>query len=178
MTGEWSLAFRPARDADCPALGRIQIDSYRSAYAPSFPPGYFDDMTYEEQEADWREWLRAHPDDVLLVAEAEGEVWGYVLARARHDIYPGYDAEVLALHVRVAYRSRGAGSALLHAAMEALRSRGCRSVMLWTLRDHAARQWYERLDGRLIGEKTDDVDGWPVTEVAYGWPDISELLSH
>ncbi len=168
--------IRPAAAADCAGLAAVQIASYRTAYADFFPPAYFAHMTAAEQTQEWRDWLIDRPEDVLLTAVSPNQtVLGYVLARAQADIHPGYDAEIMALHVRQADQRQGLGRALLRAAAQALHARGCRSAMLWTLRDNPVRAWYERLGGQLVGEKVYEVDGRLITEVAYGWPDIHPL---
>jgi hypothetical protein len=40
------MNIRPAVLDDCPALARIQVDSYRTAYAHIFPQSYIDHFTY------------------------------------------------------------------------------------------------------------------------------------
>lgn len=168
---------RRAQPVDCPGLAQVQVDSYRTAYAGLFPESYLAQFSYEEQMQDWREWLTTLSNDVLLVAvSTEEPVLGYVLARAQQDIYPGYDAEILALHVRQAYQGRGVGSALLKAVVGQLLEWGCRSVMLWTLQGNPVRRWYERLGGEMLGEKRYLVGDWEIVEIAYGWETISSLL--
>ena len=169
--------IRHARPVDCPGIARVQVDSYRTAYAGLFPESYLTQFTYEEQTQDWEVWLATHPEDLLLVAMSpEGQVIGYLLARAQPDIHPGYDAEILAMHVKLAHQRKGIGKALLRAAVEGLEERGCRSVMLWTLKGNPARAWYERLGGKVLGEKRFQVDGWDIVEFAYGWETLSTLL--
>ena len=171
------VQVRRAHLADCLAIAQVQVDSYRTAYAGLFPESYLVQFTYEEQAQDWREWLATLTDEVLLVAvSAEEPVLGYVLARAQQDIYPGYDAEILALHVKQPYQGAGVGSALLKAAVGQLQEWGCRSVMLWALQGNPVREWYERLGGKVLGEKRFQVDGWDIVEVAYGWETMSTLL--
>jgi ribosomal protein S18 acetylase RimI-like enzyme len=170
------MLIREALPEDCPGIARVQVDSYRTAYAGMFPDSYLARFTYEEQTQDWQEWLVTHPDDVLLVAlSPEEQVIGYLLARAEPDIYPGYDAEILAMHVDLAHQEKGIGKALLWAAVASLKGRGCRSVMLWTLKNNPVRKWYERLEGKFLGEKRFQVDGWDIVEVAYGWEAIATL---
>lgn len=171
------IHIRNARLEDCPGLAQVQVDSYRTAYAGLFPESYLARFSYEEQTQDWQEWLTALSNEVLLVAVSPEEtVLGYVLARAQPDIHPGYDAEILALHVRQAYQGKGIGSALLRASVGQLLEWGCRSVMLWTLQGNPVRQWYERLGGKLLGEKRYPVEDWEMIEIAYGWETISSLL--
>ncbi|MBN1656810.1 MAG: GNAT family N-acetyltransferase [Anaerolineae bacterium] len=162
--------IRQAVPEDCSGLAQVQVDSYRTAYTGLFPPSYLGQFTYEEQEQDWRGLLAAGGDDLLLVAaSADGLVMGYTLARAQPDVYPGYDAEIVAMHVRRPFQRQGIGLALLCAALEALDHRACHTVMLWTLKGNPVRAWYERLGGQLLGEKSFQVDGWEIVEVAYGW---------
>ena len=170
------IHIRNAQLEDCPGLARVQVDSYRTAYASLFPESYLAQFTYEEQEQDWRDWVATHPDDLLLVAGSDDKVSGYLLARAQPDIYPGYDAEILAMHVRQAEQGRGIGSQLLKAAVKALEGGGCRSVMLWTLQDNPVCRWYERLGGKVLGEKRNLVEDWEIVEIAYGWETISSLF--
>ena len=161
---------------DSRGIAEVQVDSYRTAYAVFFPKAYIDHFTYDEQEQDWIDLLKKETDDILLVAlSTEGQVIGYAFARAEAEIHPGYDSEVLALHVRKTYQRNGIGKALLHKAVEELEQRGSKSVMVWTLKGNPIRKWYESLQGRLISEKSYQVDDWTIDEVAYGWEKISTL---
>lgn len=170
-----AFQVRPATPADCAGIAKVQVDSYCTAYAGLFPESYFQNFSYAEQEQDWRNWFASGTDEILLVAvSAENEVLGYALARAKAEIYPGYDSELAALHVRKTLQSQGIGKALLLAAVQRLAARGCQTVMLWTLQGNPVRRWYERLQGKLLGETNYDVDGWNIVEVAYGW-EISQL---
>jgi ribosomal protein S18 acetylase RimI-like enzyme len=171
------VQIRKAGPTDCPGIARVQVDSYRTAYAGLLPEPYLAHFTYAEQAQDWQTWLATNTDDVLLVAESvDNDVVGYVLARARPDIHHGYDAEILALHASPPFQGRGVGKALLRAAITELEGRGCQSAMLWTLKGNPVRRWYERLEGKIIGEKSYQVDGWDIVEVAYGLETISTQL--
>jgi L-amino acid N-acyltransferase YncA len=102
------IRIRKALAEDCPGIAQVQVDSYRTAYVGLFPEPYLAQLTYEEQAQDWQAWLETNADDLLLVAlSADNQVIGYVLARAQPDIYPGYDAEILALHVKLPYQGSG-----------------------------------------------------------------------
>ncbi len=177
MRTNFMVEIREANARDCRGIAEVQVDSYRAAYAGSFPETYLARFSYDEQEQDWLQLLSASADDMVLVAvSAEKQVIGYALAKVQNDIYPGYGAEILALHVAQPFQGRGIGTALLKATAGKLIERGCSSVMLWTLLGNPARRWYERLQGQLMDEKSYQVDGWDVVEVAYGWERISALL--
>jgi GrpB-like predicted nucleotidyltransferase (UPF0157 family)/ribosomal protein S18 acetylase RimI-like enzyme len=177
MARSTAYEIRQATVEDCPGLAQVQVDSYRTAYAGLFPEPYLARFSYEEQEQDWREWLTTGGEDSLLVAVSnEGRVLGYVLARADRDLLPGYDAEIVALHVRESLQRKGIGKALLGRAVEELETRGCGSVMLWTLKGNRVRRWYRRLGGKVVGEKSVRVEDWDIVEIAYGWEKLSALL--
>jgi len=49
---------------------------------------------------------------------------------------------------------------------------------LWVLRDNAvARRFYERLGSELVGERADEQSGVTLVELAYGWSDLSRLVT-
>jgi GNAT superfamily N-acetyltransferase len=84
----------------------------------------------------------------------------------------GYSGEVAAIYVLREAQGQGAGRRLMAAMARRLIAEGERSMALWVLEANApARRFYERLDGRLIAERTDGTD----REVAYGWRDLGLL---
>lgn len=173
------MHIRHAAVEDSAALAHIQVDSYRSAYAGILPDDYLAHFNYEEQEEDWRSLIQGGTDDILLVAETEGgELAGYMLGRAGPTGILPFDSELVALHVRKAYQGRGAGRVLIAEAARRLHERGCRSLIVWVLAENPARAIYERLGGRLVGEKTMQLGEGDVNaqEVAYGWEDIRALM--
>ena len=170
--------IRFAAITDSLSIARVQVDSYLNSYAGIFPPSYFAHFSYEEQTGDWNTLIRTKDDgDVLMVAESDaGKISAYCLAKVQKDIHPGYDAEIIALHVHPEYRHQGIGRSLLLSMKEELQKRACQSVMLWTLQRNPIRSWYEKAGGVLIGEKLHDVEGWEIVDVAYGWKDLGQLI--
>jgi ribosomal protein S18 acetylase RimI-like enzyme len=166
--------IRKAKEADSAGLARVQVDSYRTAYAHIMPQDYLDHFTYEEQEQDWRDLISAGTDDVLLVSVADsGEVLGYALGRPGEAEIAPYDGELVALHVRRPHQRQGIGRQLVSAMAKQLGQRGCSSLMLWVLEENRARGFYERLGGQLL-DGTKHSGAGPL-EVAYGWAAIEDL---
>jgi len=66
----------------------------------------------------------------------------------------------------------------MSASTTALAARGRKGLSLWVLAENnEARGFYERLRGRVTGERSDRVAGVVLTEVAYGWTDLRLLTS-
>lgn len=168
--------IRQAQAADSAGIARVQVDSYRTAYAGLLPAEYLANFSYAEQEQDWRDWPTSHPEDLLYVAVDGGEVVGYALGRLGACSIAPYDSELLALHVRASHRRRGLGRQLMRAVVAQFARQGCAAMLLWVLAGNPARGFYERLGGQLSGEQTAEL-GEDITavEVAYGWPDLKAL---
>ena len=115
------LEIRPATPQDSLAIASIQVDSYRTAYAPILPAKYLDHFTVAEQEQDWQDWFRANTGQILYVAVTEsGELAGYALGKRYPDELPPYDSELVALHVRRNAQQQGIGQRLVAAIARAL----------------------------------------------------------
>ena len=130
-----SATIRPATTADAEALGRLGALLVRVHH--EFDARRFFPATPETEQG-YAEWLRSQvtaPNSVVLVAEWEGEIAGYIYGAAE-----GYDWMTLRgpagiLHdliVEPAFRGHGIGELLLDAAIAALADRGVPRVVLST----------------------------------------------
>jgi ribosomal protein S18 acetylase RimI-like enzyme len=178
---EAGLRVRKARIEDSAGLARVQVDSYRTAYAGILPPTYLAHFTYAEQEQDWRDWISQEHDDLLYVVGTEAEeIVGYALGRSQTGGKNPYDSELIALHVRRPFQRRGIGRRLVATLAEQLHGHGCSSLMLWVLEGNPARSFYERLGGQMIEEQEwggNAEFGVQIKEVAYGWSAIESLYA-
>jgi GNAT superfamily N-acetyltransferase len=140
--------IRPAEPRDLPALGRLGAALMRTHYA-------FDSRRFlspdDGAEAGYSSFLgsqlEAH-DAVVMVAEIDGEVAGYVYAGVEPLSWKELRDEAGFVHdllVSEAARSHGAGQLLLDAAIAWLRDRGMPRVVLWTAAPNAgAQRLFER----------------------------------
>ena len=167
------MQIRGAQPEDCPGIARVQVDSYRSAYASICSSAYLDALSIEEQERDWLDWFDTYPDDVLLAAEDDkGRIVGYALGRQESPL-PGFDGELVALHVREKNQRMGIGRLLLWTMARELRRGGCGSLMFWIYEASDAHAFYDRMGAeRLMAEQT--IDGQP-REVARGWRSLASI---
>lgn len=162
---------------DSAGIARVQITSYRTAYASFFPQAYLDHFTPEEQTQDWRDLMSDAQHEPLLIAHNdEREIVGYALGNNHAAEFSGYDSELVALHVLPQLQRNGIGSRLFSEMANQLKTNGASSLMLWTIKENPVRAFYERLDGELIGKKSYEVDAVTVIEVAYGWKNMDALI--
>jgi GNAT superfamily N-acetyltransferase len=156
------VSVRPARPADAERVARVQLSTWRTAYADLLP----EDALQVPQEQVAALWLRAvelppSPRHRLLVALERDELVGLAsLAPAEDEgLDPATTAELTALLVEPRWGRRGHGSRLLAAAVDTWRTDGVTTAVLWAWeRDAATRSlltsagW--ELDGAVRGLDT------------------------
>ena len=52
------------------------------------------------------------------------------------------------------------------------------SILTWVLKQNPSHIFYEKLGGRVLGEQSIEIGGSRYTEIAYGWENIKNILSH
>ena len=168
--------IRNAEPKDAPALGHIQVTSWRSAFRHIASDDYLDHMVSEENQAeDWKEIL-ADAEQVVLVAEEENEPIGYAWAHKEDDESVPWDSELISMHFLPEFKRRGIGRKLFAATAGQLKERGCNSIHLWVLEDnYPSRKFYEALGGELAEKHQVELGDRELSEVAYGWKDIDQL---
>ena len=170
------MRIREAQPGDSRGIAVVQLDSWRTNFAGILPDQHLAQFTYDDREAKWRELLCDLGKRLVYVAEDDnGEIAGFVYAGPEGSENPTYPSEIYAIHINRSFHRQGIGRRLIAVAAGRLREQGYPALLLWVLADNPARAFYERLGGRLVGEKTNDFDGVDVVEVAYGWSDIAEL---
>ncbi len=156
-------------------LARINVDTWRHAYAGIVPSAYLDGLDVRDFEDRWRERLTTdRPGISDWVAEVDASVAGYAIVgpyRPQQDADPDEDVtgcgEVYALYTHPALQGRGAGGAVHDAALGWLRDQGSRRAALWVLHDNeAGRLWYAAHGWRADGatSRWDDA-GTPLGEI-------------
>ncbi len=137
------MTIRPASSADLPALGRLGALLMRVHH--EFDPDRFL-APGDDPETGYAWFLGTQieaADNVVLVAEQDGKVIGYVYAGIEPLSWKELRDEAGFVHDLVVdplARRRGAGAKLLEAAIDWLRARGMPRVVLWTAEGNASAQ--------------------------------------
>jgi len=170
------ITIRKAEPQDATALGHIQVTSWRSAFRDIASDEYLDQMVNKEHQAnDWKDII-ADPEQVVYVAELNGEPVGYAWAHREDAETIAWDAELISMHILPDYKRMGFGRRLFAATARDLHEQGCESVYLWVLgKNQPSRKFYEALGGELAGEHQIELGDRILTEVAYGWKVIDQV---
>jgi len=156
-----AVSVRAATDGDVPEIARIQIDTWRTAYARLLPPAVLAAATPERAIAEWTAAVLRPPSPRHRVLVARDQEWtvgfvafgpaGQVGSAAEqaeepthgHDDPPGTGV-LHTLLVEPRWSRRGHGSRLLAAAVDHLRADGLARAVVWLIEgDVAATTFYE-----------------------------------
>ena len=155
------------------AIAHVKVigwaDAYRGLVPESTLASFLDVPT---QAARIEQVLRA-PENVVLVAEREGEgVIGFAVCEAKGRREPLIDS----LHVLPEQRRRGLGGGLLIGVARGLVRRGRSSMTIHVVEgNEGARRLYERLGARLLGLEPAPWAPRHVVEAVYRWPELRRL---
>jgi GNAT superfamily N-acetyltransferase len=128
------VSVRPARAEDAERVARVQLSTWRTAYARLLPPEALD--VPEPQAAAL--WLGAverppSPEHRLLVAMERAELVGFAASGPASDdgLDPATTVELLTLLVEPRWGRRGHGSRLVAACVEHWRAAGFTTAVAW-----------------------------------------------
>ena len=90
---------------------------------------------------------------------------------------PSYSGELYAIYLLEQQQRQGIGRRLVAELCSWLLSEGLNSMYTWVLEKNPSRRFYESLGGIEFKRQTITIGGRDVVEVAYGWDDITPLVS-
>jgi ribosomal protein S18 acetylase RimI-like enzyme len=178
------IRIRRARPEDAPAIARVHVETWQSAYAGLLPDAMLAGMSDVRHAAMWLQTLsnRGEARGVFVADDADMGVVGFGSCGPVRDTPEGLDGteqrvgEVYLLYVEIDFQNQGLGRRLLDALFRQLRADGFDTAILWMLAENPTRFFYEGLGGRQVGERTDTFLGTDVDEIAYAWPDLEAPL--
>lgn len=170
-------SVRPATHDDVPDLVRIQLDTWRTAYAGLLPPEILDGIDPDEAGRAWTAALTDGPARLFVATEGEWTVGFCAAGPAPDDELAGPDGSlpddastvimVGTLLVEPRWGRRGHGGRLLASAAQALRAAGGTRGIAWIPEaDEASRRFYAGANWLPDGTaRTLDAGGRPLREV-------------
>jgi len=172
------IKIRAATPPDAKEIARIHVDTWRAAYKDIVPGEYLANLSYAESQQMWRRIIsEGDQAGCVFVAEEGGTLLGFSSGRARTRFSQGlteYNGVLETLYVLPSRQGEGIGRRLVGAIAGCLAEIGVLSMLLWVLEENKnARRFYESLGGTLLGEESFELGGAKLSEVAYGWKDLS-----
>ncbi|WP_421385253.1 GNAT family N-acetyltransferase [Bacillus salacetis] len=167
--------IRKAVPHDAKGIAKVHVDSWKSTYADILPEDYLNNLSYEKRE---QFWFKAIPNGGVYIAENnKGEIVGFSSGgKERSGEYQGFDGELYAIYILKEYQGLGIGKDLVSPIINALKGMGLNSMLVFVVADNSSRYFYEALGGIKIDTVQVEIAGEKLSELVYGWKDISQLL--
>jgi GNAT superfamily N-acetyltransferase len=173
------MSIRVAHPTDAFAIARVQVDSWRTTYVDIVPAAYLAGLSYEPQGQFW-EYIVSTLSGAAAVYVAEsatGQVVGFAASGPERSGNGVYQGELYAIYLLAAYQRQGLGRQLTEAVVNGLLRHGLLSMLVWVLAANPCRAFYEALGGQQVAAQEITIGTARLTEVAYGWHDIGEIVA-
>ena len=182
MIERQSLKLRLAVPADAQSLAAVHVTSWRETYSGVMPEAVLATLSIADRAVRWQQILGEFDnigEAATFIAEDGDTAVGFGSCgrqRTPELAARGFGGEIRAIYVLRAVQGRGIGSTLMGLMAQQLLATGHEAASLWVLRENtAARRFYERLGGNQMFEKETSHEGVTLTDVAYGWSDLTRL---
>jgi ribosomal protein S18 acetylase RimI-like enzyme len=175
------ITIAPASTEDAARVAALHVASKKEGYAAFMRDDYIQSLKPEEFTKNWTEWL-ADSTKVLIAADGENDAgfiaFGPIRTRLKEDrgIMPSWPGEIYALYVHPDYWGQGVANALMREASVPMRKNYWDKALLWVIdQNKRAVKFYEKMGGQRAGKQKVTVGDQEVTEIAFGWKDITKL---
>jgi GNAT superfamily N-acetyltransferase len=132
------VSVRPARPDDAAEIGRIQIDTWRTAYREILPSAVLDGLSAEDAAGVWTAAITGPPSPRHRILVAMEQQWlvGFVALGPADDLEdddpePATTLALAPILVEPRWGRRGHGSRLLAAAVDHARGDGLTRAIAW-----------------------------------------------
>ena len=174
------MSIREAVPSDAKSIARVHVETWQTAYAGIMPSEFLASLSYQNREVWWANALEATQSGMsYFVAEVEEKgIVGFAGAGPEREADPTYLAELYMIYVLQPHHRMGLGRGLALAVARSMRLAERNSMLVWVLQDNRTGcRFYEALGGTRIKEKTIEIGGTNLIEVAYGWKDLTDLIA-
>ena len=169
------IVIRAARPGDARRIARLDVETWRAAYAGILATPFLVGLSAQRREVGWSAVIEREPRDVRVAVDADGNIQGFgSCGRCRAGAQ--FAGEVFTLYVAPDWQNQGIGRRLLVALFERLVAQGCGSAIIWVLRENPGRFFYHRLGGREVQHKIFAVGGKRIEAAGYAWDDLPRFL--
>ena len=169
------IPIRKRTPDDLPGMARVVVDTWRSTYRGLIPAEVLDGLSYERNEARYREGLERNSPPIAYVAvDPSAGVVGVAVGGPAQAELAGFPGELYAIYILAAYQGQGIGSRLLRAVFSQLEEAHLSPAVIWTLeQNRGACAFYRRLGGELVGRKLLSIGGAELPELGFGFKNLS-----
>lgn len=166
-----SVRVRSASVADAAGIAKVHVGTWRTTYKGIVPDEHLASLSEEKRAAFWAKFLDKVPArEHMFVAVDDGDrVVGFCNGGTNRSTDYDYDGEILAIYLLQEWQGSGIGRRLMQASIDRLVEDGFKRMLVWVLADNPTCGFYERMGGKVVGEKMETIGDKSLKELAYGW---------
>lgn len=169
------MEIKIASKEDIKDVSRVYVDSWRTTYRGLVPDDYLDELSYEDAEKRWIDFLNNENEPFIYVAINDtGKIIGFASGKSIDE--NNFYGELYSLYLLQESRGLGVGRQLVSAIAKHFKEKGISSMMVWVMKQNkSGLGFYERMGGKEYIHRTSTFGRAVVEDVAYRWKNISEL---
>ena len=173
-----SFSIRRAGIDDAKEIARVHVASWQETYKGLMPDSVLDTLSVERRSRQWEQSLEdpTDPYHLTFVALVNSVIVGFANYGKEREGDSQYQGELYAIYLLKEFHGRGIGRALVQASASGLLDLNISSMLVWVLSDNPSREFYEKMGGKYVREKTIEYGGLILNEKAYGWDDVHVLF--
>ena len=168
-----AIHIREATPDDLPAIAKVHVLSWKQSFVGIVPDAFLDQLTIENRiEAFGKRFGEPHYQ--MYVAElGDVGVIGFAdVGDPRYDVGE-YDAELYAIYLFHQFQGKGIGALLFERIKQFLIEQEKNTMYLLALEVSPYRPFYEKMGGKLVGERPVKLMDIDFNAVVYGWESLS-----
>jgi GNAT superfamily N-acetyltransferase len=167
---QWAnISFREATVSDCPAVAKVHVQSWKGSFAGIVPQTFLDKMSVEKRTLAFEAGFSADSYKMYVAEVAGRGVVGFADFGEPREFIGGHEGELYAIYLAPEFQRKGIGERLFHLGVDYFIGSGKDSMYLLALEVSPYRLFYEKMGGRVIGNKQAEIEGIIYDELVYGW---------
>ncbi|WP_158942320.1 GNAT family N-acetyltransferase [Granulicella sp. S190] len=171
-----AFTIRKGELEDAASIALVHVESWKTTYRGIVPESYLASMNLESRTELWKAQLLS-PDTLIFVAEDESGVFGFAAGGRARESMEHCDAEIYAIYLLHLQQGQGAGRTLMQTLANSLRREGFTGVLVWVLEQNPGAAFYKKLGGVQVAQKSIEIGGVDLSEIAFGWRSIEQSFS-
>lgn len=170
-----NIVIRNVREEDIEEIADINIDGWQTAYRGIISAEFLNNI---DRKLKIEKIKGNYKENNFIVATLNNEVVGFCRYTDNNEFsneYANIDCEVCALYVKSTLKRQGIGKTLIQFAIDDLKRKGKKQMILWCLKDNnPSRAFYEKMGGKIYKYKPLKIGEKEYEEISYIY-DIENL---
>jgi GNAT superfamily N-acetyltransferase len=169
------VSFREATVADCAAVAKVHVQSWRESFAGIVPRNFLDKMSVEKRAKAFEQGFSVDAYKMYVAEVPERGICGFADFGEPREQIDAYEGELYAIYLLPEFQRKGIGERLFNQGVDFFAGSGKGSMYLLALEVSPYRAFYEKMGGRIVGRKRIEIEDVLYDEMVYGWENLKNL---